>query len=191
VNFDPVIDGVLDREAPGWRNGRTGFSNNPSDRGGPTTYGITQRVAQANGYTGPMPNLPLSLAREIYMNRYIVIPAFDKVAEIDAAVGSELIDTGVNMYPSKPSEMFQRWLNGFNLRGSRYANVFLDGRIGEVTLDAFRAYSRWRGLEGSRVMVAALNGTQAVRYLEIAENTPSQEDFLYGWIRTRVLGPAS
>ena len=36
-------------------------------------------------------------------------------------------------------------------------------------------------------MVAALNCTQGGYYLDLAERRPSQEDFLYGWIRTRVL----
>ena len=35
-------------------------------------------------------------------------------------------------------------------------------------------------------MLMALNSTQGVRYLEIAENNESQEKFLYGWMRTRV-----
>lgn len=181
MNFERVIDGIVEREQ--------GYVDHPSDRGGPTNWGITAAVARANGYDGPMQDLPLSLAREIYRKRYIVRPAFDKVWLIDRAVGDELIDTGVNMGPSRAAAMLQRWLNGFNLRGSRYADLFVDGQIGEVTLQALRAFMRWRGPEGSRVLVAALNCTQGVRYLEIAENNDSQEDFLYGWIRSRVLHP--
>jgi hypothetical protein len=36
-------------------------------------------VARRNGYRGPMQELPLALARDIYRKRYIVEPAFDKV----------------------------------------------------------------------------------------------------------------
>jgi typhoid toxin secretion A len=64
--------------------------------------------------------------------------------------------------------------------------VFVDGRIGDVTLDALSKYLRWRGSEGESVMVTALNCTQGVRYLEIAEKDPTQEEFLYGWVRARV-----
>lgn len=179
MNFEDVIDRIVAVEK--------GYVDHPNDRGGPTKDGITQRVARANGWTGAMQDLPDSLVRAIYRNRYIVEPCFDKVALVDEPVGFELLDTGVNMGPSRAAEMFQRWLNGFNLQGSRYADLFIDGRIGEVTLDAFRAFRRWRGAEGSRVMVAALNCTQGTRYLEIAENNDSQESFLYGWIRARVL----
>jgi lysozyme family protein len=31
-----------------------GYGNDPDDSGGPTTWGITEREARANGYTGPM-----------------------------------------------------------------------------------------------------------------------------------------
>jgi lysozyme family protein len=182
MNFEIVIDKILAKEK--------GYVDHPSDRGGPTNYGITQRVAIANGWTGPMQDLPLALARSIYRTRYIVGPWFDKVALADESVGFELIDTGVNMSPSRAAEFFQRWLNGFNLQGSRYADVFVDGRIGDVTLDAFRAYRRWRGAEGAAVMVAALNCSQGNRYLELAEANQTQEDFLYGWVRTRVLQQA-
>lgn len=182
MNFESVIDGLIAREGD--------YVDHPADRGGPTRYGITQRVARANGYSGPMQELPLTLARAIYRHRYIAGPCFDKVALIDEPVGFELVDTGVNMGPAVPALMFQRWLNGFNRRGSMYADVFVDGRIGDVTLDAFRAYRRWRGAEGSQVMVAALNCTQGSRYLDLAETNETQEDFLYGWIRSRVLQAA-
>jgi lysozyme family protein len=179
MNFEAVIDEVIRKEK--------GFSNHPSDKGGPTKDGITERVARANGWTGPMEELPDNLIRVIYRNRYIVEPKFDCVCVIDEKVGFELIDTGVNMSPVRAATFFQEWLNGFNLQGSRYANLFVDGRIGEVTLDAFRKYRRWRGAEGADVMVYALNCSQGAKYLEFTQNKESQEDFLYGWVRARVM----
>lgn len=183
MNFEPVIDAILAREQ--------GYVDNPSDKGGPTNYGITQVVARANGWTGDMRDLPVSLARAIYRKRFIAEPCFDKVALIDEPVGAKLIDMGVNMGPATASTMFQRWLNGFNLRGSRYADVFVDGRIGQVSLDAFAAFRRWRGAEGSAVMCCAIACTQGARYLDLAEHDRSQEDFLYGWIRARVMHPTT
>ena len=187
MNFEHIIDGVLDREAPKWREGDNGYTDDPDDNGGPTAYGVTQAVARANGYDGPMRDLPLALARTIYRNRHIIKPAFDKVAVISPSIAEELIDTGVNMGPAKPREFLQRALNIFNLEGSRYADLFVDGEIGEVTLLALRKYVRWRGQEGEAVMVCALNTLQGGRYFDIAEGNPSQERFTYGWFRTRVL----
>lgn len=183
MNFEHIIDAVIAKER--------GYVDHPSDRGGPTNWGVTQAVARANGWTGLMQEMPESLARQIYRGRYIVRPAFDKVAQITPLIAGELIDTGVNMGPTVASTMLQRWLNGLNLRGSRYADLFVDGAIGQVTLDALRAFLRWRGAEGERVLYTALNCTQGVRYLEIAEKNQTQEDFLYGWVRARVALEAS
>lgn len=178
MNFESIIDAILRAEQ--------GYVDHPDDRGGPTNHGITLAVARANGYDGHMRDLPVSLAREIYRRRYIVAPAFDKVAAINAEIAAELIDTGVNMGPARAAEFLQRLLNGLNAQGSRYPDLFVDGRIGKVTLDALAAFLRWRGLDGVKVILRGLNSQQAMRYLDIAENNPSQESFLYGWLLHRV-----
>lgn len=178
MTFDSIIEGILAVEK--------GYVDHPNDQGGPTNYGITVAVARANGYQGDMRALPISLARSIYQRRYIVEPKFDQVAAINADIATELIDIGVNMGPGRAAEFLQRWLNGFNSGGSRYAELFVDGRLGPISLDALRAFLKWRGVEGIKVMLKALNGVQGATYLEIAEANKSQRDFLYGWIRERV-----
>lgn len=179
MNFEAIIDKVISVEK--------GYVDHPSDRGGPTNYGITIATARKYGYQGDMIDMPLSFAREVYRIRYIVAPSFDKVCEIDAPVGMELIDTGINMGPGRATIFFQEWLNGLNKQGSHYADVYVDGRIGSVTLDAFRAYLRFRGAAGRDVMLYALNCTQGARYLDITQNNESQEDFLFGWMLKRVV----
>jgi len=174
MNFNPFIDRILAAEQ--------GYVDHKSDRGGPTNFGITQAVARANGYHGDMKHLPEGLARSIYLRRYITEPKFDAVARINEKIGFELIDTGVNMSPSRAAEFLQRWLTALNKQGSAYADLFVDGRIGEITLGALRSFLAWRGADGAKALYRALNHTQGVRYLEIAENNPSQEDFLYGWL---------
>lgn len=47
-----------------------GYVNHPDDPGGETMYGITKRVALANGYTGEMRDLPIEIARRIAKNEY-------------------------------------------------------------------------------------------------------------------------
>jgi lysozyme family protein len=178
MNFERFIDAILAAEK--------GYVDHSADRGGPTNWGVTQAVARRNGYDGPMQDMPESLAREIYRKRYIVEPGFDKVALIDEKVAFELIDTGVNMGPARASEFLQRCLNVFNAQGSRYADVFVDGRIGPVTLECLRSFLRWRGDNGSKALLKALNCLQGSRYIDIAENNESQEAFAYGWILNRV-----
>lgn len=173
-----IIDDVIRIEG--------GYANNPADGGGETRYGITAAVARANGHTGPMRELPIELARRIYRNRYVIEPRFDEVAIIDEAIGIELIDTGVNMGPARAAEFLQRWLNGYNSAG-RYGDLFVDGRVGPITLDALRAFLRWRGADGRRVLLRGLNGVQGTRYLEITEARRSQRTFLFGWVLNRVV----
>jgi len=175
---DDIIARVIKAEAD--------YVDHPSDRGGPTRYGITQARARLEGYMGDMRNLPMELARQIYYKRYVSEPNFDMVVDVDPLVGEELVDTGVNMGPSIAAVFFQRWLNAFNRRGAAYADLFVDGRIGTLSIAALRAYLRARGAEGTLVMLAALNSVQGERYLSIAEKNETQEDFIYGWIRERV-----
>lgn len=178
MNFEHIIDDILKAEK--------GYVDHASDRGGPTNHGITIAVARQNGYDGPMQDLPVSLAREIYRKRYIVAPGFDKVAIINTDIAAELIDTGVNMGPSRAAEFLQRLLNSLNAQGSRFADLFPDGRIGPATLSALNTFLRWRGADGVKVILRGLNAFQAVRYIEIAENNTSQESFVYGWLLNRV-----
>lgn len=177
VNYDKIISDVVDKEK--------GFVDHPSDRGGPTRYGITEVVARFNGYSGKMEDLPRTFAASIYKNRYIIAPKFDQIAMYSPLVGEELIDTGVNMGPATASIFFQRLLNAFNAQGSKYADLFVDGRIGPATVQAFKKYLEWRHDEGEIVFTKALNHIQGARYLDIAENDKSQEDFFYGWIKNR------
>jgi lysozyme family protein len=173
-----IIENVLKAEQ--------GYVNDELDSGGETNWGITVAVARVNGYQGEMRAMTREFARGIYERRYVLEPQFDKIAELSPVLGEELVDTGVNMGPSAPAVMLQRWLNGLNEGGSKYQDVFVDGRVGSVTIAALKAYLAWRGKEGEAVMLMAMNSTQGVRYLEIAEKNPTQERFLYGWMRTRV-----
>lgn len=163
-----------------------GYVNDPNDRGGPTNFGITQAVAQANGFTGDMRDMPRAFAEKIYAQRYIIAPKFDKVADINLAVADELIDTGVNMGPTTAAMMLQRWLNALNAQGSKYPDQFIDGQLGPVSLDCLNKFLAWRGKDGEKVLIRGLNSSQAMRYLDLAEKNPSQESFLFGWVLNRV-----
>jgi len=174
-----IIDAVIAAEG--------GYSNNKDDRGGETMYGITKAVARANGYMGEMRDLPRCLAERIYRNRYVIEPRFDQVIQRSAVLAEELVDTGVNMGPHRAGEFLQRWLNGFNTAKSGYADLFVDGRLGPVTLDALDLFLAKRRQEGERVLLRALNCTQGNRYLELTEANKSQRTHLYGWMRTRVV----
>lgn len=62
MDFETAIDHVLRFEG--------GYSDHPSDPGGITNYGITQRTAQAHGYMGSMKSIPMHIVRDIYRKSY-------------------------------------------------------------------------------------------------------------------------
>ncbi|MCE7797845.1 hypothetical protein LWE61_14935 [Sphingobium sufflavum] len=182
--MNPVILAIINRTI----GVEGGYSNHPSDPGGETMWGITKRVAVANGYVGPMRNLPRETAVRIYYTEYAVKPGFAAVAEISPAVGAELFDSGVNLGVARPALWLQEWLNAFNQRGKLYPDIKEDGDIrpqGE-TIRALTAYRKARGAEADKVMVAALNCSQGERYKTITRAREANEDFTYGWMRTRV-----
>lgn len=164
-----------------------GYSNNPSDAGGETMYGITVAVARENGYMGPMKDMPLFVAKDIYRRKYWTGPRFDKVAALSPAIAAEMFDTGVNMGTAKAGEFLQMALNAFNLQATKYDDLLEDGDIGGKSLDALTAFLRWRGAEGERVMVRTLNCLQGARYVELSRRRAANEDFVYGWIKERVV----
>jgi lysozyme family protein len=178
--IDQLITAVM--KAEGWDT----YTNDPDDAGKETRWGITVASARAYGYTGAMKDLPENVARAIYRKRYVDEPRFADVFAIEPTIGAELIDTGVNMGTPVAATFLQRWLNGFNDTGSRYGDLHVDGRIGAVTLDALRAFLRWRGPQGITALMRGLNGVQATRYLELAESKPSQRKYLFGWVLNRV-----
>lgn len=178
MSVEKIIDGLIEREG--------GFSDNPADRGGATMYGITQAVARAHGYNGPMRDMPLTLARAIYLKSYYTGPAFDQVGRLSAAIAEELTDTGVNMGVGVAATFLQRALNVMNRQGRTYSDVTPDGHLGPKSITALDAYLRARGKQGESALLVALNCLQGARYIEIAEKNASQEEFVFGWIDKRV-----
>lgn len=165
------------------------YSNNPKDRGGPTRWGITERVARAFGYAGDMRDLPIETAKEIYCEQYWRLIRLDDVAALSQPIALEMFDTAVNCSQQYAVLCLQRALNVFNREQTLYADIVADGLIGRLTLAALKAYLGKRGLEGENVMLKALNCLQGAYYISITESRPANEEFVYGWIRTRVALP--
>lgn len=160
-----------------------GYSDHPDDTGGKTMWGITEKVARANGYTGHMRDLPRETAVKIYKREYAIKPGFVAVAEIYPDVGAELFDTGVNTGPARPSIWLQECLNAFNNKGQFYPDIKEDGDIGPATLNALRAYKAKRGALGELALFKALNCLQGAFYLDLARRNEKNESFVYGWMK--------
>lgn len=178
MTIDKLIDDVIAREG--------GYSNHPADRGGPTRWGITEKVARSHGYGGDMRVFPRDEAALIYRRLYWIKPNLVGVAVHAPDLAAELFDTGVNMGPATAARFLQRVLNGLNRNGKDYRDIAVDGAIGPATLNALRAFLARRGKAGESVLIRAVEGLQAERYLSLAESRPANEAFLYGWLANRI-----
>jgi len=179
IDVDAMIDALIDREG--------GYVNQSADKGGPTCFGITEAVARAHGYAGPMRQLPRADAVVIYRRLYWVRPRFDAIATRSARLAAELFDTGVNMGPAVAVTFLQRALTALNRGGNDYPDLTPDGRIGPATLAALDTFLTTRGRNsGNAVLLRALEALQGERYLRLAERRPANEAFLYGWLANRI-----
>ncbi len=178
MTVDEIIEGLIGRE------GR--YSNNPADKGGETMWGITATTARRNGYKGQMKDLPRQTAKAIYLSEYFLAPKFNLVYDVCPAIAEELLDTAVNCGVGFASPLIQQALNLLNREQQDYKDIVEDGKIGPNTVNALKLYLAKRGKEGQDVLLKLLNILQGYRYVEITKSRPKNEQFLYGWIRTRI-----
>jgi lysozyme family protein len=148
MDFDTAFQRLLGHEGD--------YVSHPADPGMATRYGITQRVARANGYTGDMRVFPLDLAKKIAKASYWDVVHAD---EVPAAVRFDLFDTAYNSGPVQAAKLMQRALG-----------VKDDGVLGPVTLAAMRA------ADGFRLM-CRFNGER----LDFLNDLPQWPSFSRGW----------
>lgn len=173
-----IIDGIIQREA--------GYVNNPKDLGGPTRWGITEKVARANGYQGDMRDLPKSVAYNILLNQYFIAPGFNELSKHSMAVAVTMADAGTLCGTTRPSIWLQTALNVLNREQKIYPDVTMDGAVGPKTVSALAAYLRFRGQEGEVVLLRALNCQIGQHFITISLNREANEEFTYGWLLHRV-----
>lgn len=162
------------------------YSNNPKDSGGETMWGITRRVAEANGYHGPMKDMPREEAKRIYKKVYFLDLKYDKVLELSQTIAKELFDTGVNIGPGIPPTWLQQCLNRLNKQGTLYKDLKVDGDIGPNTLGALKTYLEHRGSQGELVLYRMLNSIQGCYYNDLVDRREKDEEFIFGWYLNRV-----
>jgi lysozyme family protein len=150
MNFDQAFDRLIGHEG--------GYSNHPSDPGGETMWGVTKRVAQANGYDGAMMNLSRDKAKDIYRKQYWDAVQADKLPEL---LRFQVFDAAVN----SGGKQAIKWLQ-------RVANVGDDGVLGPMTLNAAAKLNPHEA-------VAEYNGIR----LDFMTSLPTWSAFGRGWAR--------
>jgi lysozyme family protein len=150
MNFDTAFALLLGHEGD--------FSDHAADPGGKTRFGITEAVARQAGYTGDMRELPVDLAKRIYLERYWRPVRAD---DLPPGVRYIVFDGAVNSGPAQSALWLQRALG-----------VTADGVIGPKTLAA--AYAK----DAQQLKTAIL--AQRLRFMTSLTNWPA---FSRGWAR--------
>lgn len=120
-NFDEALKLVLKHEG--------GYTNHPSDPGGPTNLGITlanfRKFVKPDGTVADLKRLTVAQAAICYRRQY-----WDAVlgAELPSGVDYAVFDFAVNSGPSRAAKYLQRVVGAVQ-----------DGKIGPATLRAVRA----------------------------------------------------
>lgn len=152
------------------------FVDHPDDPGGATRWGVTERVARADGYTGRMQDFPIERARAIYFKAYFQASSADKMP---APVAFNVFDAAVNHGVGAAIRMAQNALG-----------VVSDGKAGPKTIAAAQQIDPWR-------FVAKFNAERADLYNDLrtfnsfgrgwtqrlVENVKNTEKLIDGGIR--------
>lgn len=124
-------------------------------------WGITVAVARANGYSGPMRDMPQEVAKDIYRRKYWR-PWMDT---LPYSVAFQVFDASVNSGERQTA----KWLQ-------RAAGVKDDGVVGPVTLEAVG--------KADPMKMAALFCAERLEFLTAL---PTWSTFGKGWAR-RIAG---
>lgn len=178
---DKIIDVILGFEG--------GYGNNKHDSGGATRFGITHITAKQYqhlwpkyNFNGNMRELPLELAREIYVVGFWNKVNGDALFDIHPALALHIFDLAVNSGPAVPGKHFQRLLNVMNRHGKDYQDLVVDGQIGPKTIESLRTFIKRNGKQGLANFILAMGMQQGDFYLRISESSPKNEEFTNGWM---------
>jgi lysozyme family protein len=166
-SIDEMINDVLRREG--------GFVDHPSDRGGPTKYGIT--IKTLSSYIGraalrsDVENLSEDVARDIYERNYFVGPRIDR---LPADIQPFIFDCAVNHGSRTAVKFVQSVCNEAGYQPPLDA----DGAMGPNT----RKAAEWAQESMGGFFLKALIEERRNFYHMIVAARPSQEVFLKGWM---------
>lgn len=148
MNFDEAFDRLIGHEG--------GYSDHPSDPGGRTMWGVTERVARSHGFTGDMRTLTRDEAKRIYRADYWE-PI--RAEELPQQVRFDVFDGAVNSGVKQSI----RWLQAA-------VGASADGVMGPKTLQAVSAMTPDR--------VSKRYNGHRLRFMKDLKNWPS---FSRGW----------
>ena len=152
MNFDDSFVRLLGNEGH--------YSDNPTDPGGATCWGVTERTARANGYAGAMIDMTQEQAKAIYLRCYWGPVGCDAVPDV---LKFDLFDMAVNQGVRTAIEAMQY-----------AAGSVADGVLGPLTLQKLQSMDPGR-------LLFRFDAARLVNYAELP--TPQWDEFGRGWAR--------
>ena len=154
--FELIIEQTLAHEG--------GYSNNSSDIGGETKYGISKR-----SYPNiDIKNLTLEQAKVIYKRDFWDNQEYSRIEDISLA--SKIFDLGVNVGTKNAVILLQR-----ALKANGFKSLEDDGLYGQATIDAVK------NTDSKKVLIS-LRSEAAGYYRGLVTTNQSQKVFLKGWL---------
>jgi len=194
------MEGSFEKALAHTLNIEKGFVDDPTDRGGATNWGITEKVARKHGYIGRMQDMPRATAVAIYRESYWDerhLPC-EQISDWYEALALELFDSGVNMDPKIAAGFLQVGLNFFNRDARTFPNLKVDGWAGTRTIEALNTLDPLRygrnltafcnTLQGRRYweICTPLDQQEAADWLRVHDGREDQEKYALGWFDKRV-----
>ncbi len=145
--------------------GSSKATNDPSDKGGRTQYGISEKANPKAWADGKVTE---EEAREIFVKKYVIWPGYHQIPPTHRAVQAQLIDFGYLSGPGIATQKLQLVLG-----------LVVDGDFGPKTLAALVA-------EDPRVINNRLMCERIKMLGKLISNNPSQAKFAGGWLNRAI-----
>lgn len=151
-----------------------GYVNDPDDPGGETKYGITIKVARANGYDRDMKLLPVTKAAEIYRAKYWNLIKGDDIIIQDVA--ESIFDFSVNCGVVQSVRIVQDALNGI----VNSPLLVVDGIFGNITLKTVNLFT---SQEKKTEVLREIRRRRKAFYRHLITKNPVMGKYENGWMR--------
>jgi len=184
MTFDEAYIEILANEG--------GYVNDPKDSGGETYKGIARKhwpkwggwvlVDMWSNSSAFRDELEKDKVLQQEVADFYRVQYWDqlKCDQLPHEIRLELFDTAINQGKKRAGQFLQRALNLLNRNGKDFADVVVDGKIGNATAGAAMK------CKNKKALFVTLNVLQGQRYVEITEANQKNERFFNGWIARRV-----
>lgn len=145
-----------------------GYSNDPDDPGGQTSFGISQRFIQENDIQINVKHLSAEQASDIYRQYWWDKYHYNTVKDLQVA--TKLFDLSVNVGPEQAHKILQRAINTLQNQ-----HLGVDGIFGPHTVEETNK-------QDPEKIIDAIRREAATYYMDLVRMKPQLHKFLHGWL---------